>query len=246
MHPCALPLELQLDPQEGCRYPAQRPYDRAYEGPPCTESPFARTRRYLAWSGFSPLRPALPGLHCSYGLMRQAGILQSSSGFPLIRPVLAGCCEPLLDAGLSRRYLRSLSMGAWTPTPSRSPGASARFFPEDIGLTSRLTRSARESLLQSSFHRTSFSGVQSFANVQAPIFARPPGCSHRCGTEAIRAAGPFTPRNGHVVTDMNRGIATCLNRATGTAGLSPARLRPCRPLHNLFEVDGHLRTLFPG
>ena len=45
-----------------------------------------------------------------------------------------------------------------------------------------------------------------------------------------RAAGPFTPRNGLGVTPKNRGIATCLNRAIGTTGLSPARLRPCRPL----------------
>ncbi len=47
---------------------------------------------------------------------------------------------------------------------------------------------------------------------------------------AFRAAGPFTPRNGHVVTHMNCGIATCLNRAIGMAGLSPAGLQPCRLL----------------
>src|SRR2546422_3281248 len=29
----------------------------------------------------------------------------------------------------------------------------------------------------------------------------------------------------------NCGIATCLNRAIGTTGLAPARLRPSRPLH---------------
>ena len=46
----------------------------------------------------------------------------------------------------------------------------------------------------------------------------------------FRAAGPFTPRNGHVVTHMSCGIATCLNRAIDMAGLSPAGLQPCRPL----------------
>src|SRR5262249_61726420 len=50
--------------------------------------------------------------------------------------VLAGCCVPLLGVGLSRRYLLNLSMGAWTRTPPRSSGARARFFPDDIGLTS--------------------------------------------------------------------------------------------------------------
>jgi hypothetical protein len=47
-----------------------------------------------------------------------------------------GCCVPLLGVGLSRRYLLNLSMGAWTRTPPRSSGALARFFPDDIGLTS--------------------------------------------------------------------------------------------------------------
>jgi len=31
--------------------------------------------------------------------------------------------------------------------------------------------------------------------------------------------------------NMNRGIATCLNRAIGMVGLSPTGLRPSRPLH---------------
>lgn len=39
---------------------------------------------------------------------------------PLVRPVFAGCCQPLLDDGPSRRYLHSLCKGAWTHTPPRS------------------------------------------------------------------------------------------------------------------------------
>ena len=45
-----------------------------------------------------------------------------------------------------------------------------------------------------------------------------------------RAAGPFTPRNEPGVAPVSCGIATCLSRAIGTAGLPPARLWPCRPL----------------
>jgi hypothetical protein len=66
-----------------------------------------------------------------------------------IRPVLrvfAGCREPRLEEGASRRYLHNPCIGAWTRTPPRSPGALTRFFPEDIGLTSDLTRSARETI----------------------------------------------------------------------------------------------------
>ncbi len=67
-------------------------------------------------------------------------------GLHPIPRVLAGCGEPLLEGGGSRRYLRHPCIGAWSRTPPRSPGAHARCFPVDIGLTSRLTRSARETL----------------------------------------------------------------------------------------------------
>ena len=46
-----------------------------------------------------------------------------------------------------------------------------------------------------------------------------------------RAAGPFTPRNEPGITPRSCGIATCLMRATGTVGLAPTGLWPCRPLH---------------
>jgi len=56
----------------------------------------------------------------------------------------AGCCEPLLGDGPSRHYLCNPCVGAWTPTPQCSPGALARFFPEDNGLTSDVTSSAHQ------------------------------------------------------------------------------------------------------
>jgi hypothetical protein len=126
----------------------------------------------------------------------------------LFRPVFAGCCQPLLGVGPSRRYLRSLSEDAWTPTPSRSwrlrpfvrPSSSVRTLriaghrPRPSGTGS----ARRSSSLPCNFDRGRFSGLQSFANVQAPSLARPPGCSHRC--DQRRAAGPFTSRNAHGVT----------------------------------------------
>src|SRR4029453_4359617 len=57
--------------------------------------------------------------------------------------VLAGGCVPLLGVGLSRRDRLTLSLGAWTRTPPRPSGARARFFPDDIGLTSVYTGAAR-------------------------------------------------------------------------------------------------------
>src|SRR5215475_1929113 len=44
----------------------------------------------------------------------------------------------------------------------------------------------------------------------------------------------------------NCGIATYPNRAIGMTGLSPARLRPCRPLHQTPVVSCALATAHPG
>jgi hypothetical protein len=93
--------------------------------------------------------------------------------------VCAGCCEPLLAGGRSRRYLCNPCIGAWTPTPQRSCSASARSFPHDTGLTSESTGSARHTSPQCYFHGGNISGLQSVRYVQAPILARPPGSTHR-------------------------------------------------------------------
>ena len=107
----------------------------------------------------------------------------------LVRAVLAGCGQPLLGTGLSRRYLCHLSPGAWTLTPPRSPGALTRCFPKDIGLTSESTGSARKRPLPCNFDREGISGLQSFAHVQAPGLARPPGCAHRQGSMPLGQLG---------------------------------------------------------
>jgi len=76
------------------------------------------------------------------------------------------------------------------------------------------------------------SGLQSFHYVQAPILARPSGCTHHWTSNC-----PGRPSRLHHASPgwlpiPRCGIATCLNRAIGTAGLSPAGLRPCRLLRS--------------
>ena len=66
-------------------------------------------------------------------------------GLRPIQQVFAGCCEPLLEGGGSRRYLHSPCVGAWTHTPPRPLGALARFFPRGNGLTNQASSSTRES-----------------------------------------------------------------------------------------------------
>jgi hypothetical protein len=139
---------------------------------------------------------------------------------------------PLLGRGPSRCYLLNLCGGAWTRTPPRFVGAPARFFPTNIGLTSHATSSARWDYHHSSnFSDEPISGLQSFRDVQAPPLARPPGCSYRRSTPSSGQPGRIRHAMPMWLPNTDCGIATCLNRAIDTTGLSPARLRPFRPLH---------------
>ncbi len=60
----------------------------------------------------------------------------------LVHKVFAGCCQPLLDSGPSRRYLCESFSTCLDPYPGCSCGAFTRFFPQNYGLPSSLTRSA--------------------------------------------------------------------------------------------------------
>ena len=115
----------------------------------------------------------------------------------LLRWVFAGCRQSLLGDGPSRRYLCNPYEGAWTPTPWCSAGAHAHFFPADDGLTQGLRRSAHQWPLRCNFNRAYLSRLQSVRYVQAPSFARPPGCTHRCG---------FTPQGGRAVYTTQNSV----------------------------------------
>ena len=61
----------------------------------------------------------------------------------LARMVFAGCCQPLLGTGPSRRYLCRSFPACLDPCFGCSQGARARFFPQDNGLPPVETGSAR-------------------------------------------------------------------------------------------------------
>jgi hypothetical protein len=152
-------------------------------------------------------------------------------GSTFIRRVFAGCHQSLLGVGPSRRYLRNPCIGAWTPTPQRPFRCICSFLPEGLRPHLRLKRFGTPDNRRDATSTTlNFSRLQSFRYVQAPILARPPGCTHRCGSMSTGQPGRLHHAMNMRLPVMNRGIATCLNRATGTAGLSPAGSRPCRPL----------------
>jgi len=60
----------------------------------------------------------------------------------LIQRIFAGCCQPLLGEGLSRRYLCESLPTCLDPYSGCSCGALARFFPQDNGFPYVRTRSA--------------------------------------------------------------------------------------------------------
>ena len=84
---------------------------------------------------------ALPFRHRYFELMRQTKIL-SRPRSSLVPKVFAGCDESLLEVGPSRRYLCESFSTCLDPYPGCLCGAFTRFFPQNFGLPSSLTRSA--------------------------------------------------------------------------------------------------------
>jgi len=88
-----------------------------------------------------PARTLLPG-HGSYGLMRRSRSTLPSFGLSLVRGVSAGCYQPLLPAGPSRRYLCESFLGCLDPCHGGMWSAFACFFLHVISLPPSLSRSA--------------------------------------------------------------------------------------------------------
>jgi hypothetical protein len=129
-------------------------------------------------------QPALPDLHRSYWLMRQAKILPPAS-VSLFRQVFAGCYEPLLEDGPSRRYLRGPCTGAWVRTPPRPSGALVRFLPLGIGLPLGSRGSARERSRNAAFRGGIFRGCNHSVMFRLPCLLGP------LAAQTIRAQCPF-------------------------------------------------------
>ena len=156
----------------------------------------------------------------------------------LVRPVCAGCCQPLLGGGPSRRYLCESFSVCLDPYPA-APGALARFFPQDNGLPDG-GPGRRSQYPTQQLPYGAFSGLQSFTHVQARRLARHPGCTYR-STSAHRAAVASTPDLCGLLPPRAVDLLTVLNRATdgrGTFTLRIGSLVGCSPRHNDFRGVG--------
>ena len=134
----------------------------------------------------------------SAGVTRPSSLLRAHAPVPappnacgrcLGHRVFAGCSQPLLVLGPSRRYLRRPDEGAWTPTPPRPPGAYP-FLPERHRPCPTVERlGTRKTPCNATSTGRLISRLQSFAYVQAPSLARPPGCTHRDGSMSAGRPG---------------------------------------------------------
>jgi hypothetical protein len=115
------------------------------------------------------------------------------------------------------------------PYHAASPRCLCPLLPEGYQPRVRVdTLGTRNNLCKATLAEGVFTGLQSFAHVQAPTLARPPGCAHRKGSMPLGQPGRLRHAERHGLPQRRCAIASCPIRATDTAGLAPAGLQPCR------------------
>jgi hypothetical protein len=129
---------------------------------PSAQSPFARARRYLARRGLlDHVSRCYPTFIAPTGSCANPPP-SSCLGATLRHQVFAGCCQPLLGEGPSRRYLCASVPACLDPYPGSSCGACTRFFPHDIGLPLVRTGSALRKARTAISVRRPFRGCSHF------------------------------------------------------------------------------------
>jgi hypothetical protein len=143
------------------------PTTARYMETPSTQSPLARSWRYLhGRRGPPPARTLLPG-HCYsgpsyYRLIRRSRWTLLYFGLSLVRGVSAGCYQPLRSAGPSRGYLCESFLGCLGPCTEVPRSAHACFFLHVIGLPRLLSGSASAFPRQNDFTTDRFFGTAAF------------------------------------------------------------------------------------
>jgi len=127
-------------------------------------------------------------------------------GHCLGRWVFAGCCQPLLSIGPSRRYLCESFSACLNPYPGCSHGASTRFFPQDNGLPDVRTRSALGNTRTATSVRSLYRGC-SYSFIFRPADLLAPHVAPTAVPIGTRQTGLLHPRRTRVVTSPSRGYA---------------------------------------
>ena len=144
--------------------------------------------------------------------------------------VCAGCCQPRLGGGPSRRYLCVSVPACLDLYPGGSCGACTRFFPHDSGLPPVRTRSALHNV------RTATSVRRPFRGCSHSLMFRPAGLltTPVAPTATASAVGQpwfLRPSPSWFVTSPRPGYTNRLNRAIdGMGTCTPLDTQPCRLL----------------
>ncbi len=155
----------------------------------------------------APLRRALPLLRSSYDLMRQTKTLPPPLDLSLVGGSLQVATSPCWELALPDVISADLSPDAWTRTPV-APVVHILVSSHRASAFPKLAVGRRST----AFHtvtsvRASISGLQSFTNVQASGFARPPGHSHRRFLSDQRQPGACT--SGHTTVRYLPAFRIC-------------------------------------
>ena len=154
-----------------------------------------------------------------------------SFGLSLVRGVSAGCYQPLLLAGPSRRYLCESFPACLGPCHGGPVECTCLFLPprhrpSPVHYRGRLPAFPR----QNDFMTDPFSRLQPFRYVQALRFARLPDRSYRCSLSPqgsrgfyVRAEHASLPRHASGMLTTRPGNWWC-------GDLHPTRFQPCRLL----------------
>src|ERR1035437_2268965 len=153
--------------------------------PPNAQSPFAQCRHYPCWrmsdpslrgryspvvahtdSFANPIWLFLPSALASYKKSSQVAT--------------SPCCQRDLPDVISANP----SSDAWSLATAVPRSAFTCFFLRVIGLPHEVMGRLPATVREYDFSRVAFSTLQTFLDVQASAFARPPGRSHRCKCSA--------------------------------------------------------------
>jgi len=139
----------------------------------------------------APPRRALLLLRRFYELMRQTSSLLRTRVSTLRPAVLAGCCEPLLGTGSSRRYLRNSFLSCLVLKPGGPTECTCLILPRCHRPSLDPSQVGLPLFPANAIFRSEVSRLSSdISYVQASEFARLPDRSHRC--KLCRAAETST------------------------------------------------------
>ena len=179
IHPARFWFAYWLDMSWSIVSPGSMSRHESTRCPPCTESPFAPSGRYPSGGGLSRhLERHYPSLIAHTGSCARP--TPSHSLRPRPRSwVLAGCCQPLLGIGPSRRYLRKSFPRCLDPYPGGTLWCTRPFLPIEQRPSPHNYWVGSHTNRRATSLRGFISGLQSFRHVQAPRFAHHPGRSYR-------------------------------------------------------------------